>query len=133
MRILIVEDNPPSLELMSYLLRSFGYSVVTAVDGPSGLAAARHERPQLIVCDVHLPGMDGCELVQALKADADLRSVPVLAVTALAMVGDRDRLLSAGFDGYLPKPIDPESFVSTLQQFAGAPNCSQIAVTPHPR
>lgn len=119
MHILIVEDNPPSLELMSYLLSSFGHTVVTASDGSEGLAAARNERPQLIVCDVHLPRMDGCELVQALKADADLCSIPVLAVTALAMVGDRDRLLSAGFDGYIPKPIEPESFVGTLQQFAG--------------
>jgi two-component system cell cycle response regulator len=116
-RILIIEDNPANLELMTYLLSAFGHSIRSAEDGQSGLKAARSERPDLILCDVQLPDMDGREVARWLKSDARLRTVPLLAVTALAMVGDRDRLLAAGFDGYLAKPIDPETFVGQIEVF----------------
>lgn len=115
-RILLIEDHPANLELMNYLLRAFGYEPVAAMDGAEGVAAARRERPDLIICDVHLPVMNGYEVARLLKSDPDLRSIPLLAVTALAMVGDRDKVLNAGFDGYVSKPIDPDSFVRILEE-----------------
>jgi len=116
-RILIIEDNPTNMELMVYLLRAFGYTPLTAADGEEGVAAAQRERPDLIICDVHLPKLDGYGVVAALKADPATRHIPALAVTALAMVGDRERLLGAGFDGYIGKPIEPDSFVTQLESF----------------
>lgn len=118
-RILLIEDNPANLDLMSYLLGAFGYGVVTAADGPAGLAAARAGGFDLVLCDVQLPGIDGYEIARRLKADPDpaVRAVPLVAVTALAMVGDRDKVLAAGFDHYLTKPIDPEGFVARVAGF----------------
>ena len=118
-RVLVIEDNPANLELMSYLLGAYRYEVRQAMDGEAGLALARAERPAVVICDLQLPRMDGFAVVRALKADAATRSVPVIAVTAFAMVGDRDRVLKAGFDGYIGKPIVPETFVSQIEQFMG--------------
>lgn len=114
-RILIIEDNPANLELMQYLLEAFGYSPVTAIDGAQGLEAARAEPPDLIVCDIQMPVFDGYEVLRQLRADPELADIPILAVTALAMVGDRDKILAAGFNGYISKPIVPESFVEQLK------------------
>lgn len=114
-RILVIEDNPANLELMTYLLKAFGYTTFTATDGAEGLAAARREGPDLIICDVQLPNMDGFEVARHAKSDPGLHSIPLIAVTALAMVGDRDRILAAGFDGYLTKPINPETFVRQIE------------------
>lgn len=116
-RILIIEDNPANIELMSFLLSAYGHTPLSAADGPRGVAAARSERPDLIACDVNLPGMDGFAVLAELKRDAALASVPILAVTALAMTGDREKVLAAGFDGYISKPIEPESFVAELEAF----------------
>src|SRR5262245_48003750 len=116
-RILIVEDNPTNLELMSYLLTAFGHTTLAANDGEEGLEVARRALPDLIVCDVQLPRLDGYEVARRLKSDAVLRATPLVAVTALAMVGDRDRVLAAGFDGYIPKPITPETFVNQVEVF----------------
>jgi len=116
-RILIIEDNAANMELMAYLLRAFGYEVAEAVNGPAGIAAAADGMPDLVVCDIHLPKMDGYEVLARLRACACLDRLPVVAVTALAMVGDRERLLAAGFDGYIGKPIDPESFVHQVASY----------------
>ena len=116
-RILLIEDNPANLELMSYLLGSFGYSAATATDGGAGLAAALAGPLDLIVCDIHMPGADGYEVARGLKADPATRAVPLVAVTALAMVGDREKVLAAGFDGYVTKPIDPETFVRQVEAY----------------
>jgi CheY-like chemotaxis protein len=116
-RILIIEDNADNLDLMAYLLQAFGYTPIAARDGEEGLAAARTQQPALIVCDVQLPKIDGYEVVHQLKADPVFRRIPIIAVTALAMRGDRDHLLAAGFDGYLSKPIDPETFVGEIESF----------------
>jgi two-component system cell cycle response regulator len=121
-RILLVEDNLANLELMSYLLRSFGFTLATAENGREGIDAVRSARPDLVICDVHLPLVDGYEVARALKSDPELRSVPIVAVTALAMVGDRERVLSAGFDGYLAKPIDPEHFIAQVREFLPSTN-----------
>ncbi|RNF29436.1 hypothetical protein NM04_17905 [Massilia aurea] len=126
-RILIIEDNPANIELMSFLLGAYGHTPLSAADGPRGVAAARSERPDLIACDVNLPGMDGFAVLAALKTDPSLSGVPILAVTALAMAGDREKVLAAGFDGYISKPIEPESFVAELEAFlAAAPAASSV-------
>jgi CheY-like chemotaxis protein len=114
-RILLIEDNPANLELMSYLLRAFGYTLQTAQDGAEGLASARLSPPDLIICDMQLPTLDGYEVARLLKSDPVLRTVPLVAVTALAMVGDREKVMAAGFDGYIAKPIDPEIFLRQIE------------------
>src|SRR5438034_6842999 len=115
--ILIVEDNPANLELMTYLLKAFGHFLLTAHDGEQGVAIARREKPDLIVCDIQLPGIDGYAVARKIKAEKALPAIPLVAVTALAMVGDRDKVLASGFDGYISKPIDPETFVSHVEAF----------------
>lgn len=119
-RILVIEDNPANMELMTYLLRAYGYELMAATDGEAGLATAAKEQPDMIICDVHLPQLDGYGVVRVLKRHPQLRSIPTVAVTALAMVGDRDKLLDAGFDGYISKPIDPESFIADIAKFLPA-------------
>ncbi len=119
-RILIVEDNPANLELMSYLLSAYGHKVLAAESGREGLQIAARENPDLIVCDVQLPDIDGFEVARWVKSHPQLRAIPLVAVTALAMVGDRDRVLAAGCDGYLSKPIDPEAFVRQMESFLPA-------------
>jgi two-component system cell cycle response regulator len=116
-RILIIEDNQTNLELMTYLLRAFGHTVLTATAGEAGVALAGREVPDLIVCDVHLPGLDGYGIAAQLKHHPALRAIPLVAVTALAMVGDRDKVLEAGFNGYISKPIVPETFVQEVEGF----------------
>jgi diguanylate cyclase (GGDEF)-like protein/PAS domain S-box-containing protein len=129
-RILIIEDNPTNMELMVYLLTAFGYTPFMAIDGTSGVETARETRPDLIICDVHLPKLDGYGVVAALKADPALAHIPVLAVTALAMVGDRERLLAAGFDGYIGKPIEPDTFVTELETFLRSRSVPEPAPAP---
>ena len=119
-RILLIEDNPDNLDLMSYLLTAYGHAVMTAEDGESGIATAKRSPPDLIACDIHLPGVDGYGVAKALKGDPSLAAVPVIAVTALAMVGDRERILAAGFDGYITKPIDPQRVVGELDAYLPA-------------
>ncbi len=116
-RILVIEDNPTNLELISYLLKAFGHETLAATDGEKGLEVVRREMPDLIICDIQLPNMNGYEVARRLKADPALRAIPLVAVTAMAMVGDRDRVLAAGFDGYIPKPIAPETFVGQVEAF----------------
>lgn len=131
-RILIIEDTPASIELAAYLIESAGWKTLMAVDGEDGLATVRSERPDLILCDIHVPKLDGFGIVARLKADPVLHRIPIVAVTALAMVGDRERAFAAGFDGYLPKPIVPETFIESLRRFlpAAAPSPPAEATTP---
>jgi two-component system cell cycle response regulator len=135
-KILVIEDNAANLDLMVYLLGAFGHATYAAHDGEEGLAKAASEKPDLIVCDVQLPKLDGYGVVRHLKADPAFRGIPVIAVTALAMVGDRDRVLKAGFDGYLAKPIDPETFVQQIERYLGTASSvalgstETVAVTP---
>lgn len=124
-RILIIEDNPANLELMTYLLTASAHTVLPAEEGYEGLDTTQREHPDLIICDVQLPDIDGLEVVRRLKRDQDLSSIPVVAVTAMAMVGDRDRVIAAGFDGYMVTPIDPETFVHQFNGFL--PNRQQTA------
>jgi CheY-like chemotaxis protein len=116
-RILIIEDDPFSLELYTILLEAADYTTLPAADGEAGLALARREQPDLIICDVKLPKLGGCEVVRDLKADPILRQIPIIAVTALDSVGDRERLLAAGFDGYIAKPIEAKTFTRQIVSF----------------
>jgi len=114
-RILLIEDNVINMELMLYMLKAWGHRVVTAFNAAEALALARADPPQLIISDVQLPGMDGYEFARTIKADPQLRHIPLLALTAFAMVGDRERARAAGFDGYFSKPIEPAAFMAALQ------------------
>jgi two-component system cell cycle response regulator len=128
-RMLVIEDNPANLELMAYLLQAFGHSALMARDGEEGLAMARRELPDLIVCDVQMPRMDGYALARQLKDAPETSAVPIIAVTALAMVGDSDRIMAHGFDGYIAKPIVPETFVAQVENFLDP---SKYAVSAQP-
>ncbi len=112
--VLVIEDNPTNLDLVQYLLHTLAHRVLVAVDGPAGLKIAREQLPDLVLCDVQLPGMDGYQLVRQLKQDPSTARLTVYAVTALAMVGDREAALRAGFDGYIAKPIIPEEFMRLI-------------------
>lgn len=116
-RILVVDDNASNLELMLYLLRAFGHEVQGAGDGLGGLEAARAEAFDLILSDVLMPHMDGVEFLRQLRADTSISPCKVVAVTASAMVGDREKLMKSGFDGYIAKPIDPERFVPMVDAY----------------
>lgn len=116
-RILVIEDNPASLHLMRYMLSAFQHEPLTATSGQQGLDIAREQPVELILCDINMPGTSGYEVVAQLKTLERTRTTPVVAVTALAMVGDRDRILKAGFDGYLTKPVDPEAFIRDVEGF----------------
>jgi CheY-like chemotaxis protein len=114
-RILVIEDNAANLELMTYLLRAYGYETLMATDGETGLKLAQRERPQAVVCDIQMPRMDGFGVLRALKSDPATKAIPVVAVTAFAMVGDKERIMAAGFDGYIGKPIDLKEFLDTVR------------------
>ena len=113
-RILVVEDNRENRALMTYLLAHFGHEVEEAVDGIDGLAKAKASDHDLAVLDLQMPGLDGYEVLAALRADPHLTSMPVIAVTAFSMAGDRERILAAGFDEYISKPINPRTFADQI-------------------
>jgi len=118
--ILLIEDDVASRELILYLLGAFGYPTTAAADGVAGLAAIRHDPPDLVICDIQLPLLDGREIARRVKAEAALRTIPLIAVTASAMVGERQSVLAAGFDAYIAKPITPETFVAEIEAFLPA-------------
>jgi CheY-like chemotaxis protein len=120
-RILIIEDNRTNLELMVYLLGAFGHQTIEALDGVAGLEIAARELPDLILCDIAMPKLDGFGVARALKTDPLLARITLVAVTASAMVGDRDKVFAAGFDGYIGKPIDPEAFVAEVEGYLRHP------------
>ena len=113
-KVLIVEDNPANLKLAVFLLESAGHTVLNATDAEAGLTMARNERPNLILMDIQLPGMDGLEATMLLKRDEATRAIPVIALTALAMKGDEERIRSAGCDGYIAKPLRYREFLATI-------------------
>ena len=115
-RVLVVEDNPANMTLATFLLQSAGHSVVTAANAEIGLMLARSEQPDLILMDIQLPGMDGLEATGLLKADVATRAIPVVALTALAMKGDEERIRAAGCDGYIAKPMRYKDFLATVAQ-----------------
>ncbi|MBV9700159.1 MAG: response regulator [Candidatus Eremiobacteraeota bacterium] len=116
-RVLVVDDNATNLDLMLYLLGALGYDVSGESDGLRGLESAKSGEFALVLCDVLMPGIDGYEFARRLKAEPALRSVPLVAVTALAMPADGERIRAAGFDGYIKKPIEPQTFGAQIRSF----------------
>lgn len=120
--VLIIEDNAANMTLAVFLLTSAGHTVLSAVDAEAGITMARAEHPDLILMDIQLPGMDGLEATALLKQDEATRSIPVIALTALAMKGDEERIRAAGCDGYIAKPIRYQEFLESVKkQLALAP------------
>jgi CheY-like chemotaxis protein len=117
-RVLVVEDNDMNMQLVEYLLEEGGVNIVKATSGEEALTITRHNEPfDLILMDIHLPGMDGLSVVREMKGDARTARVPILALTAHAMRGDKDRFLEAGCDGYISKPIDVKTFMASIEQY----------------
>jgi len=121
-KVLIVEDNPANMTLALVLLESAGHSVITATNAEAGLTLARDEQPQLILMDIQLPGMDGLEATRLLKQDDTTRRIPVIALTALAMKGDEERIRAAGCDGYIAKPLAYKDFLAMVSARLGTPS-----------
>jgi two-component system, cell cycle response regulator DivK len=119
--VLLIEDNEQNRYLATFLLEQHGYSVVAAADGPLGIAMARELRPDMILLDIQLPGMDGYQVARALRGHAELANLPIVAVTSYAMVGDREKSLAAGCNGYIEKPINPDTFVAEISRFLPGP------------
>jgi two-component system, cell cycle response regulator DivK len=115
--ILLIEDNEQNCYLMTFLLESHNFSVVVAMDGLTGIKMAEQILPDLILLDIQLPTMDGYAVASALRNITSLRLVPIVAVTSYAMVGDREKCLAAGCNGYIEKPINPETFVREILPF----------------
>jgi len=114
--ILIVEDNPANMTLAVFLLESAGHSVIKSTDAEAGLTLARKEQPDLILMDIQLPGMDGLQATLLLKKDEATRNIPVIALTALVMKGDEERILAVGCDGYIAKPMRYREFLATVAE-----------------
>jgi two-component system cell cycle response regulator DivK len=114
-RVLIVEDNPTNMTLAVFLLQSVGHTVLSATDAEAGLTLARDEQPNLILMDIQLPGMDGLEATVLLKRGDATRAIPVIALTALAMKGDEERIRAAGCDGYIAKPMRYKEFLAAIE------------------
>src|SRR5687768_10817683 len=112
--ILIVEDNPANMKLASFLLESAGHTVLSATNAEAGVTLAHDAQPDLILMDIQLPGMDGLQACALLKKDETTRAIPVIALTALAMKGDEERILAAGCDGYIAKPLDYKDFLTVV-------------------
>jgi two-component system cell cycle response regulator DivK len=115
-RVLIVEDNEKNMKLVRDVLLAIGYSPLEASSGEQALALAAEQAPALVLMDIQLPDMDGGEALQRLRSDDRTSGIPVLALTAQAMQGDRERFLAAGFDGYLSKPVDVDELIAAVQR-----------------
>jgi two-component system, cell cycle response regulator DivK len=118
-RILIVEDNELNLKLLRDVLEAYGYATITSGEGMAALALAREHRPDLILMDLQLPDISGYDAVRQLKDHEETRMIPVVAVTAFAMVGDEHKALTCGCDAYLPKPILLRDFLNLVEKFIG--------------
>ena len=114
--VLVIEDNPANMTLAIFLLESAGHTVISAADAEAGLTLARAERPSLILMDIQLPGMDGLEATRLLKQHETTRDIPVIALTALAMKGDEERIRAAGCDGYIAKPLAYKDFLAVISE-----------------
>jgi len=116
-KILVIEDNALNMKLVVTLLKFSKYQVIEARDAEDGLKLAQINRPNLILMDIHLPGMDGLHATQVIKGDAELKDVPVVALTSYVMEGDKEKIIAAGCDGYISKPIDTRKFLETISVY----------------
>ena len=118
-KILVVEDNELNMKLFCDLLNAHGYDTVQTQEGMKALALAREEKPDLILMDIQLPEVSGLEVTKWIKEDEDLRSIPIIAVTAFAMKGDEEKIRAGGCEAYIAKPISVGNFIETVKKFAG--------------
>ena len=118
-QVLVVEDNEKNMKLFRDVLQASGYRLLEATTGERAMALAAEHQPNLVLMDIQLPDIDGVEALGRLRADARTASIPVVALTAQAMHGDRERFLDAGFDAYISKPVDVVEFVKTVKQHCG--------------
>lgn len=116
-KLLIIEDNEQNMYLMAYLLVSGGFEVMRAFNGIDGIRIALDSIPDMILLDIQLPTMSGYEVAEEMRKHESLREIPIIAVTSYAMPGDKERIISAGATGYIEKPINPDTFISQLQDF----------------
>lgn len=115
-KILVIEDNEQNLYLVKFILEKHGYEVFEARDGQEGINLAVSINPDLIILDIQLPVMDGYTVAKQIKTNAELAQVPIIAVTSYAMVGDREKTIEAGCNGYIEKPINPDTFIQQVEQ-----------------
>lgn len=115
--VLVIEDNEQNLYLVTFLLGSHGYEVITSRDGVDGIATAKRDKPDLVLLDIQLPGMDGYAVARQLRDNYDLAQTPIIAVTSYAMAGDREKALEAGCNGYIEKPINPDTFIAQIEGY----------------
>ncbi len=115
--ILVVEDNPDSMYVLDYLLTHKGYMVQQAVRGEEALIQIQHQRPALVLMDMHMPGMDGYTVVREIRRSPELAALPVIAVTASNMPGDREQMLAAGCTDYIAKPINPRGLLQLIEHY----------------
>lgn len=113
-KVLVIEDNAANMSLATFLLQSAGHTVIGATNAEAGLTLARDEHPDLILMDIQLPGMDGLQATALLKKCEATKAIPVIALTALAMKGDEERIRAAGCDGYIAKPMRYREFLATI-------------------
>jgi two-component system cell cycle response regulator DivK len=118
-RVLVVEDDAQNSYLIGFILEKSGYEVITAADGEQALAEVESGLPDLILMDMLLPKMNGYEATRRIKARPDAKGIPIVALTAYSMKGDREKILESGCDGYISKPIDPETFVAEMEEYFG--------------
>ena len=120
-RILVIEDQEDNRRILRDLLTSADFEVIEAVDGEAGLATAATHRPDLILMDIQLPGLDGYEATRRIKADAALRAIPVIAVTSYGLAGDADKAFAAGCDAYISKPYSPRQLLAKVRDYLSSP------------
>lgn len=115
--VMVVEDNEKNRKLMRVILKAKGYNVVEAATGEEALGILKNQKPDIILMDIQLPGIDGLTLIKQIKADASTKGVPILAVTAYAMKGDEQKFRDAGADGYLSKPINTQELPLIIEKY----------------
>ncbi len=118
-KVLVIEDNRDNLSLITYALKRSGYEVIASETGEEGLALALRERPYFIIVDINLPGIDGLETTRRIRTSEIDDTIPIVAITSYAMLGDRERILAAGCNGYFEKPIDPLTIVEQIHAAIG--------------
>jgi len=125
--ILVAEDNLVNREVIREMLEAWGFRVLEAPDGQQALLAAKKQRPDLVLMDIQMPGHDGFSVMRQIRSDAEIKAIPILALTAYAMRGDSEKALSAGFDGYITKPIDMELLRDEITRHLGASSTAPVA------
>jgi len=118
-KVLVIEDNQDNLKLVSYALRRAGYEVISAESGEEGVEQVMRQRPFFVLMDINLPGIDGIEATKQIRQSRAYGTIPIIAITSYAMVGDRERILSAGCNGCIEKPIDPITIIDQIHRIIG--------------